>query len=452
MHAALLPAEDTPQVTSPPFAAASQQQQQPSTSGGLPDPASPSPTPSATPTPPLAPPTAFGKPFGTPQHTPVGPPQASIFAFAASPATVPVKGRHEGSSSGDHMATGNPLPAMFSAATRAAAAAAADNNDVASHRTPPTAGLDAAAPASDAASPANRGAGLLADGKAAEGASGKENEAASKPAVSGWGAALLAGNQAAAAKTAEAIAEAVKENQTPSKHVDLQSRQAGAVTAAGSTMHSTTAITSAAAAALAPMPIRFGVLPPAQTGSGSSQQGTEASTSAAAVPAPLPLSFGVPPSAQAVSGSAHQSAEASTSAAAAPTPMPAFIGLPPFAQADSGGMHQGTETSTSAAAPAPTASELGVVSSAPAASGSWHQSTDANRPAVPMSPMSGPFKFGVALAGTTAQTSSPPMAIPAAKYPAATPDGGENSLVRLPLLTLPPHSPPPTPGWRPSPN
>ena len=132
-----MPAGDAPQVTSPPFTTPPLQQQP--TSGDLLDPASPSPTPSATPE---APRTAFGKFFGTPQHTPAGPPQASIFSFATSPATVPVKGRHEGSSVDGHLAIGSPVPAMFSAAT---GRTAADNTDVegSGHGTP--AGSQAAA-------------------------------------------------------------------------------------------------------------------------------------------------------------------------------------------------------------------------------------------------------------------------------------------------------------------
>ena len=108
-----------------------------------------------------------------------------------------------------------------------------------------------------------------------------------KPAASGWGADLLTQNQAAAAKAAEAAAEAVKAKEAASTPTNLQSKPADST-------QDTEASTSAAAAP-APMAFKFGVPPSAQTVSGSTQQGPEASKPAALTPIMSgPFRFGVP--------------------------------------------------------------------------------------------------------------------------------------------------------------
>ena len=164
------------------------------------------------------------------------------------------------------------LPSSQAAASQAADAAAAGNTEPANaDKQKPDADKPAAAPPPAASGwdtdllASNQGAAVkAAEAKAA---------AAGKPASGGWGADLLAGNQADAAKAAEAAAEAAKQQPDATATV-------------------------ASAAAPASAPFKFGVPPGAQVAFGSGQQPLEANKTAASGPIVSgSFMFGVPPAA-----------------------------------------------------------------------------------------------------------------------------------------------------------
>lgn len=452
----LLPAGGAPQVTSPPFAAVPPLPQQPTASGALPDPASPSPTPSATPPPPSMF-TAVSKPFGagTPQHTPAPPPTTSMFSFAASPATVPVKGKHDGSSVGRHQVTGSPAPAMFSATVNWAAAGKSDDDAIPAAGTPaasspprmteaqapfPMAPLTALTPAAQqhqsvqtgnsqapppaAPAPSTWGSTFLqsnqsAAAKAAEAAAkaAEQGKPASTPSASGWGSAMLAQNQAAAAQAADAAAKAAEQKQPASTPAAmgwgsdlLAQNQAAAAKAAEA------AVKAAEQKAPASTPAAgFGwgsdlITQNQAAAARAADAAAKAATQQKPASTPALMGWNTDLLAQ-NQAAAAQAAEAVAAAAKASE----AAGNPPQA--------------ASSAAPVIMPIKSGVVTSAQTAMSGPQQGTQASTLAVPLITASGPFKFGVPLASAAAQTLSSPVTIPITKDTSAAQHGGEGSLV-----------------------
>ncbi len=140
-----------PQVTSPPFSTTIHR----TASGNHPDPKFPSPTP-----PPSTSPTPL-------QQTPTWPTQPSLFASAASPATVPAKSFDFGGKADLN------LPTMFLSGT--GKATSTPSTQEAADKTPAQQGTQGSS---------GRDPGLDGDKQAAE-------SAAAAPAVLGWGAAFL---------------------------------------------------------------------------------------------------------------------------------------------------------------------------------------------------------------------------------------------------------------------